>query len=103
MTPSEMKRQLEALALHPGYLALSQAIQEQVDRMQQHILFERCKNADEAMMKEYEKGQLEGRLSIERTRNTLIDSLSVDIERSTKNESSRDSSTGSAGSGNKSP
>lgn len=103
MTPQELKRQLQSLEEHPGYLALSQSIQDQVDRMQKSILFERCRSIDDALGKEYEKGQLEGRLSIEGTRKAMIDGLSIDINRSIEDGHSRESDDGNDSGGNQSP
>ena len=49
MSPQEKKRLLEDLALHPGYLLLNGALQEQADLLQRSIVFERCRRSDNAL------------------------------------------------------
>lgn len=89
MSPQEKKRLLEDLALHPGYLLLNGALQEQADLLQRSIVFERCRSIDDTLSKEYDKGKLEGRLAVEAVRVALINSLNIDIDRSIEDASRR--------------
>jgi hypothetical protein len=93
MTAIEQKRLLEKLAEDPGYLALQSILQQQVDQLQNEILFTVCSSLDMAITAEYKKGQLEGRLAVEQLRITAIDNLKLDIERIQKDEHRNDDSS----------
>lgn len=75
----EQKRLLVDLASAPGFLYLSSLLQEQVDAIQQDILFTPCAGVDSAMAQEYKKGSLEGRLAWEQVRTAYINSLDITI------------------------
>lgn len=76
----EKRRLLEDLAENKGYLLLGAYVQEQVDALQQEILFTPCTSVDSAIAQEYNKGKLEGRLAAEALRLSMIESLSINIE-----------------------
>lgn len=86
MSPLDRKKALEKLAEDPGYLLLQNILQQQVDALQQEILFTICSSLDMAIKAEYKKGQLEGRLAIEQLRKTAIDNFKLDIERMKEDE-----------------
>lgn len=67
------------LAENKGFLLLHALMQEQVDQMQNEILYTPCTSVDSALAQEYKKGQLEGRLSWEGVRIGYIESLSITI------------------------
>lgn len=90
MSPADKKRALEKLEEDPGYLILQNILQEQVDALQQEILFTICSSLDMSIKAEYKKGQLEGRLSVEMLRKTAIDNFKLDIERIKENERTSD-------------
>lgn len=60
----EKKRALTQLLENRGWVTLQQIVQQQVDVLQNDILFTPCANLDSAIAQEYKKGQLEGRLSL---------------------------------------
>lgn len=99
MSPADKKKALESLAEHPGYLILQGVLQEQVDGLQQEILFTICGSLDMAIKAEYKKGQLEGRLAVEELRKTAIDNFKLDIERTRENERTSDDTGTSRSSG----
>lgn len=74
------KRELEELLNHPQWLKLISVLQEQADGLQQLIVFTPLAGMDMALKQEYQKGQLEGRLSISSTVQAMLDSLARDIE-----------------------
>lgn len=60
----EKRRALTQLLENRGWIALQGILQEQVDNLQNEILFTPCLNLDSTIAQEYKKGQLEGRLSL---------------------------------------
>lgn len=73
-------RQWEALIETPEWGKLVGMLQEQADGLQRAILFSPLAGADSVYQQEFMKGQLEGRLSISNTVETLMETLKVDIE-----------------------
>ena len=69
----ESKRVLEQLLENKGWLRAVSLVQEQADRLQDEILFTPCSGLDSAMVQEYKKGQLEGRLCLSALIQTEID------------------------------
>lgn len=81
MTPGELKSQLERLKEDRAFLLLNAVVQEQVDALQNEILYTPCGSLDAAMKQEYAKGKLEGRLAWVALLETTIENCKIDIER----------------------
>ena len=88
----ELKRKLEALCEDRGFLFLNTQMQEQVDDLQQSILFSPCNSLDSAIAHEYKKGQLEGRLAWKNLLDGLLTNLTIEIDnlRSDDEDDTRD-------------
>lgn len=77
----EEKRLWEALTSQRAWIKLINVLQIQTDELQRVIIYNPLKSHDEAYAQEFRKGQLEGRLSISTTVETLIADLDFEIER----------------------
>lgn len=82
----ELKREYQSLLEHPAWHKLVAVVQKQVDELQQALLMP-LRSQDEVFLREFNKGQLEGRLSLTNTIETLIETLEMDIR---KAENERD-------------
>lgn len=80
------RRQWESLIESPEWGKLVGILQEQADGLQREILFMPLASADMAYTQEFRKGQLEGRLSISNTVETILENLQVEIESLIKEE-----------------
>jgi hypothetical protein len=76
----DVKREWQSLLDSPQWGKLVEVLQAQVDELQQ-VLLRPLSSRDEVFVKEFQKGQLEGRLSITNTVETIIAELEVEIER----------------------
>lgn len=74
----EVLRFYHELLRTPGWIMLQALLQQQVDAMQQEILFTPCKSIDDAFQQEFKKGQLEGRLAVAELVNTAIANAEYD-------------------------
>lgn len=74
------KKAWQRLLESPEWGKLVAILQQQVDELQQVVL-RPLMSSDEVYLREFQKGQLEGRLSITNTVETLISDLEIDIER----------------------
>lgn len=81
----EQKKMWEGLLVHPAWLQLIQVLQEQTDVIQNEILFAPVTSAEDVYRQERKKGQLEGRLSITNTAQTILAMLEQDIAHDTEN------------------
>lgn len=79
-TLQDMRKQYQSLLEHPAWCKLMAVVQGQVDELQQ-ILLMPLKAPEEVYMREFNKGQLEGRLSLTNTLQTLIETIEFDLER----------------------
>jgi hypothetical protein len=73
-------RELQTLQLSAAWRQLAGVIQEQVDALQNRIIFGEVKAAEDLYMIERLKGQLEGRLSLSLTLETLLETLETDLK-----------------------
>lgn len=98
----EKKRALTQLLENRGWIALQGIIQEQVDSLQNEILFTPCLNLDSTLAQEYKKGQLEGRLALAQLVMTELDVCESqirhlkEIENANSNDDSKPSSSGNS-------
>jgi hypothetical protein len=79
-TLQDMRKQFQQLLDHPAWGKLIAIVQGQVDELQQ-VCLRPLAHESEVYLKEFQKGQLEGRLSFTSTLETLIGELELDIER----------------------
>lgn len=70
----------EKLITTPEWATLMGMLQEQVDSMQRRVLFVPLGSADGVYAQEYQKGQIEGRLSITNTVETIMDELKSELD-----------------------
>lgn len=77
----EQRKAWEALTSSPAWTKLVRVLQEQADELQRSIIYEPLKCLDEIYVQEFRKGQLEGRLSITVTAETILSELEFDINR----------------------
>lgn len=75
----EERRAWEALTSSPPWLKLIQVLQEQADELQRGIIYTPLSRQDDVYLQEFRKGQLEGRLSITVTAETILSELDFDI------------------------
>lgn len=80
---SDQKKAWEKLIESPEWRQLVGMLQGQVDSFQRQILFVPLTKLEDALPQEYMKGQIEGRLSISSTVETIIEQLEgeLNIER----------------------
>lgn len=79
-TLQDERKEWQRLIDSPQWGKLIGLMQQQVDEFQQTLLMP-CASRKDQMLAEYRKGQLEGRLSISNTVETLIEQLTEEIER----------------------
>lgn len=79
-TLQDLRKQFQQLLDHPAWGKLIAVVQGQVDELQQ-VCLRPLSSPDEVYVREFQKGQLEGRLSLTNTLETLIAELELDIER----------------------
>lgn len=89
MQTAEKLRLLEELKTHRGFLYLNELVQQQVDALQQSILFTRCTSVDSALGQEYSKGSVEGRLAWAALLEAEITNLEIDLKRQQVKEDDR--------------
>lgn len=80
VTLQEERKEWQRLLESPQWGKLIGLLQQQVDELQQVLLMP-CTTRKEQMLAEFRKGQLEGRLSISNTVETLVEDLTTEIER----------------------
>ena len=99
----ESKRVLEQLLENKGWGRAVALVQQQADQLQQEILFTPCLGLDSAMVQEYKKGQLEGRLCLSALIQTEIDVCESTIFNLRRQQSERSGNdNGSDGNGDSS-
>jgi hypothetical protein len=76
---SDQKKGWEKLITTPEWGQLMAVLQAQVDVFQQRILFTPLQRLEDAMPQEYMKGQMEGRLSLTNTVETIIEGLENEL------------------------
>lgn len=76
----------ERLIATPEWGKLVTMLQGQADELQRTIVFTPLMTGDGAYLQEFRKGQLEGRLSITNTIETIISELEAEIERKRVND-----------------
>ena len=77
---SERKRAWENLTESTAWVELMQVLQQQADSLQQDILFGPVASEGDVYAMERKKGQLEGRLSLAGTVNTIIQNIEFDLQ-----------------------
>lgn len=80
----EQKKAYEDLQSSPAFRKLIGEVQTQVDRLQNEILFGPITCEADLFLMERRRGQLEGRLSIQATLNTLLENLEYDYQQAVK-------------------
>lgn len=81
LTLSEWKSAFQHLTNSPAWRRLTEAIQGQVDNLQQDILFMPLGGQGDVLMCERKKGQLEGRLALAATAAGIISEIEMEQER----------------------
>jgi len=77
----EKKKAWESLTSSPAWMNLVQVLQEQADELQRSVIYTPLTRLDDVPLQEFRKGQLEGRLSITVTAETILSELDFDIDR----------------------
>jgi len=77
----ERRRLLEGLREDKAFIYLNSLVQQQVDQLQNEILFIPLTSVDSAWIQEYKKGELKGKLSWADALETEIDSLGLTIRK----------------------
>lgn len=75
----EEKKAWEALTSSPAWGKLIRVLQEQADELQRTIIHTPLTRQDDVFVQEFRKGQLEGRLSITVTAETILSELEFEI------------------------
>lgn len=75
----EEKKAWEALTSSPAWGKLIRVLQEQADELQRTIIYTPLTRQDDIFVQEFRKGQLEGRLSITVTAETILSELEFEI------------------------
>lgn len=75
----EEKKTWEALTSSPAWGKLIRVLQEQADELQRTIIYTPLTRQDDIFVQEFRKGQLEGRLSITVTAETILSELEFEI------------------------
>lgn len=88
----EKQRALTQLLENRGWLTLQKILQQQVDALQNEILFTPCSNLDSTIAQEYKKGQLEGRLALAELVMTELDVCASQIRHLKEIENANDNS-----------
>lgn len=76
----DMRKAWESLTSSPAWLKLIQVLQEQTDELQRTIIYTPLSRQDDIYIQEFRKGQLEGRLSVTVTAETILSELERDID-----------------------
>jgi len=77
----EERKMWETLTLSPSWMKLVTTLQSQADDLQRNIIYQPLTSLDAVYLQEFRKGQLEGRLSITVTAETIISDLDFEISR----------------------
>lgn len=80
------RKQWEKLIESPEWGKLVGILQQQADALQQEILFNPLAGHDAVFAQEFRKGQLEGRLSISNTVETVLGEIQAEIETLTRKD-----------------
>lgn len=75
----EEKKAWEALTSSPAWGKLIRVLQDQADELQRTIIYTPLTRQDDIFVQEFRKGQLEGRLSITVTAETILSELEFEI------------------------
>lgn len=78
------RRGWEKLIETPEWGTLIRVLQDQADALQAKVVFTPLTRGDDIYLQEFMKGQLEGRLSISNTVETLMEQLDVQIRQLTE-------------------
>lgn len=90
----EEKKAWEALTSSAPWRKLIRVLQEQADDLQHNIIYVPLTKQDDVFLQEFRKGQLEGRLSITTTAETILSELEFDLNRIKEQlDDSRDTTT----------
>ena len=76
----EEKKAWESLTSSPVWSKLIRVLQEQTDELQRSIIYTPLARQDDIYVQEFRKGQLEGRLSITVTAETILSELDFEID-----------------------
>lgn len=76
---AQAKRDWEELISNPAWAQLVKAVQDQVDGLQQEVLFAPITEENNLYMVERKKGMLEGRLSLQATAQALMENVALDF------------------------
>jgi hypothetical protein len=77
----EERKGWEKLTSTPEWLKLVTTLQGQADDLQRNIIYHPLTSLDEIYLQEFRKGQLEGRLSVTVTAETILSDLDFEISR----------------------
>lgn len=90
----EKKKAWESLTSSTPWMKLVRVLQEQADELQRSIIYTPLTRQDDIFLQEFRKGQLEGRLSITTTAETILSELEYDLDRIKEQlDDSRDTTT----------
>jgi hypothetical protein len=76
---SDARKGWEKLITTPEWATLMGVLQEQVDGYQRVVLFRPLGKLEDALAQEYMKGQIEGRLSLANTVETIMEGLDSEL------------------------
>jgi len=76
----DQKKGMERLLESPAWLMIVATVQEQVDALQQDILFGPVRGQDDFIILERKKGLLAGMLSLQNTAQTILEGLELDYQ-----------------------
>lgn len=76
----EQKKEMERLLDSPAWGMIVATVQEQVDALQQDILFGPVTGQDDFIVLERKKGLLAGMLSLQNTAQTLLEGLEYELQ-----------------------
>lgn len=77
----EERKLWETLTSSPAWGKLVTTLQDQADGLQRSIIYTPLQSADEVFAQEFRKGQLEGRLSVSVTAESIMAELDDEIQR----------------------
>lgn len=77
----EERKLWETLTSSPSWSKLVATLQDQADELQRNIIYQPLVDSNAVYLQEFRKGQLEGRLSITVTTETILSELEEDINR----------------------
>lgn len=75
----EERKLWETLTSSPAWMNLVTVLQQQTDELQRVIIYNPLTRLDDVYLQEFKKGQLEGRLSITATIETIMSDLEYEI------------------------